>query len=489
LFDTFKWAVESSLAMISGPHHAESRAKAEELLTAACEAARLDGSMNLAEWYEALLPIFHRHVAGPEVEVETTATTRLLAFHPESARLPRFRLLDHFLNPRTRAVAEEAYNESVRGSEIYTLDRFGVGALPFDVLIPGVGRGTLRLGTRGGVIMTPEPQGFRFKKAPESAEELAAILERRFGKGVVLIGKALTLLGMLAAEHVFVFHEGASGYAWRSRQMHRRMAVQGLDLRLHPILRIRHRTWTALADCCAWIALPEPFRRPFGTGELSAPSFARRRVEVAETESELIADLSRVNRPKDLVALLQSRLGGHWSCLSSEYDNLQIRFDTMNLQLDVIRREKRRVLERIRERRAEVDRLHHELGRQWRAEIFEVEKPSAEALARREEIKQAIHEARVEIDVAWDQWRGLQAEQDGLVGGEDIREARRRRRAIALEAELTRARLVREAIISSQGLDLAERRPSAWWFPMICPAGTWFEAAFRRAEFRLEPLL
>src|SRR5262249_9518277 len=154
---------------------------------------------------------------------ETSRTTELLRFNTSTCNLPRFELVSLFVNQEYRAKAQLAYNEAVEGSGIFGLNRFGTGAIPFDLVIPGKGRGTIRLGTRGAVIETREPQFLSFKKPLKSLEELAAAVEAKFGPDCALIGKAVALIGMFAREFVFVFHEGASSYVSRSRAMHRKL--------------------------------------------------------------------------------------------------------------------------------------------------------------------------------------------------------------------------------------------------------------------------
>ena len=254
LFDALTWAIESSLEHVSGPHQKDSEAAARRLQALACARSE-DADQSLADYYEGLITPLWETVAGQPLELETTRTTRLLAFAPGTTHLPRFDVLRAFLNPATRAAAEAAYNRAVAGTEVYTLDRFGSCALPFDVIVPGHGRGTLRLGNRGGVIMTPKPLGFSFRRPIASAEELAQVLDARFGPGVVLVGKAVMLPLMLSREFIFVFHEGASGYVPRSAAVARALREVGVDLPLHPILRVRWSPWDAMTDCCALIAL------------------------------------------------------------------------------------------------------------------------------------------------------------------------------------------------------------------------------------------
>ncbi len=66
--------------------------------------------------------------------------------------------------------------------------------------------------------------------------------------------------------------------------------------------------------------------------------------------------------------------------------------------------------------------------------------------------------------------------------------ARRLLLSVERAAEKARLRLVRNALLASEGLPHADLRPSAWWFPALDPTGRWFERVRRTASFRLEPL-
>jgi len=488
IYDTFSWAVDESLDLVSGNHHRDSMVMRDRLKQIVCETKQETEEDNLAAFYENLLPKFYDVVAGGGVELETTRTTRLLRFNRETASLDRFKIVDLFLNPATAEIARSAYDESVGGSEIYTLDRFGSCALPFDLYIPGVGRGTLRLGKRGGVVMTEDPVGFSFKKPIENCQQLAEVLEAKFGPNCVLVGKAVSLILMLGAEFVFVFHEGASGYVWRSGKMARLLSEQGFDLGWHPILRLKLSPWSAMDDCCAWLQLPEPMHRPFGTDELSAPTFALRWKEVAEAQKELLRELGDVKRPLALLGFLQGHLGGQWARLAEEYQSIQGDFGKLGQQIADVKYRKKGVLAQLKSVRAERNCTEHEKGVHWRTCIFE-KSATDEDLDFRAQFDVRLREIDLRIEGILGEFRSLEREQIELVSNNAVRRLRERRFNIALEAELMRVRLIREAVVSSSGLQRAGFRPSAWWFPLVCPDGTWFRSTMMKAECRLEPLV
>lgn len=335
--------------------------------------------------------------------------------------------------------------------------------------------------------MTPVPVGFSFKFPPTTLEELAEILEKRFGTECVVVGKAVTLIGMLAREFVFVFHEGASSYVRHSRVLHQKLAEAGLPLDLNPILRIRLEPWDALNRCCAWFKLPEPFRRPFGVDELSGCSLAARWRQVVSEQQKLLNTLSQLRRPLDLIQFLDVTVGGQWKCLAAQFTELHAAVGELSARVIAVKAEKRVVAERLTELKVERLRLEREKGEHWRSRIFE-KSPSPADLAHREALTRSIEAVIESIRDAHREWRSLQEKQNQIVDSSEAQRGRETRRNLAFEAELTRVKLLRDAIVTSEGLPKAGHRPAAWWFPLVCPDGTWFRETARTAAFRLEAL-
>ena len=181
LFATLKWAIDLSVDSFEGEDRKLALAEGNKLETMVCEAYKAAPQASLADLYESLLPEMINFVAGVQVQIETTRTSKLLQFNSDTCGRPRFRLLDIFIQPSTRDIARKAYNDAIKGSALYPIDRFGTGAVPFDVYIPKIGRGTLRIGQRGIVINTFRPQFISLAKPIESVQDLARVLERKFG--------------------------------------------------------------------------------------------------------------------------------------------------------------------------------------------------------------------------------------------------------------------------------------------------------------------
>lgn len=489
LLYAFDWALDTTLESLAGQGRETARKLAEQLRTVLCDQSAVDDQQTLAAFYERILVDFYRFCSNSNVDLQTTRTTELLRFNRETAGLNRFSLVDLFVNVESRRAAKDAYDEAIQGSGLYGLDRFGTGTIPFDLVIPGHGRGTIRLGTRGAVIMTGTPQFLSFKKPLTSIHELAAAVEAKYGPDCVLVGKAVSLIGMLASEFVFVFHEGASSYVKHSTKFHQLLAERlNWHMPLNPILRVRYGAWDALQVCCSWLRLPEPFQRAFGTEELCAPSFASRWKQVSEEQEELLARISQLHRPIDLIGYLSQTEGGSWQRLAEDYKGLRVSLDGLREALNKIREERWALYDSLRKaKRARVD-AERRSGIHFREVIFD-KQPTSENLAERQRLRDEIQAIVHAIELSKNRLRELARTQRDLVQDDEIVRIHERRRTIELEAELKRLRLVRRAVITSRGLHRANYRPSAWWFRLVCPDGLWFRETVNSAEYYLEPLI
>ncbi|MDR3689412.1 MAG: hypothetical protein P4L46_08540 [Fimbriimonas sp.] len=484
---TMDWAIDSTLQSLSGMGRQKAEELANDLRAKVCDAAE-PRTQTVSEFYQRLLPIFYEFCANAPVDIETTATSELLRFNAATCCSSRFELVNLFVDQATRAVACSAYDEAIRGSSgLYELARFGTGAIPFDLILPEHGRGTIRLGTRGAVIMTATPQFLTFKKPLNSISELAEAVERKFGPDCVLVGKAVTLIGMLAPEFVFVFHEGASSYVKYSRALHRKLADKGFSIKMNPILRVKYDAWDALKVCCSWMKLPDPFQRAFGTEEMCAPSFSGRWKEVAHEQESLLATLAGLRRPIELIRFLDRTQGGSWNCLAREYEGLHASLGSLQRSLEEIRSQRYALYDEIRKLRAERLRAEREKGDHFREKIFDKPHTPADVAERSRlthEVEKIIHSG-VE---AQNRMLDLRHKQNALLQDEEVQRIHERRRSIEFEAELKRLRLIRQAIICSRGLIQANLRPSAWWFRLVCPDGLWFRETVDNAECYTEPL-
>lgn len=174
--------------------------------------------------------------------------------------------------------------------------------------------------------------------------------------------------------------------------------------------------------------------------------------------------------------------------MAREYEGMQGELAGLADELGALKRRKREALIRLKRVKAEKSATEVAKGRHWRGEIFEREGDLTAAWAQRARYESRFLELAREEGEVVAALRGMERAQEELVGREGLVRMRRRRGEIALEAELMRLRLAREAVIASEGLENAGRRPSAWWFPLVCPEGRWYRATMERAEYRLEHL-
>ena len=267
-------------------------------------------SCKLTELYETLLPRFYEMLLGHRpANVETTASTELFRFNTDTASSPKFRLLNAFLNPSTRLIACRSYNLAVRRSGIYELDEFGIGAIPFDLVVPQKGRGTIFL--RTGRILAQlggnEPVEV-VRGTITNVEELAAAVEAKFGRKCALVGKAVVLPDMIGAEHLVLFHETASGYTGLTRKFNEGLLKAGITLDLYPVVRVTYPTWDALASIPAstTFTLPDHLSTALGSRQVSAPDFAAGWRDAVRNQSKILGDSHSLNKLRDLLTYLDA---------------------------------------------------------------------------------------------------------------------------------------------------------------------------------------
>lgn len=507
-----QWGFQNSIDNLVEPdRRANANERAKQMIDSLHQHARNHPDWSLSDFYSHMVSHILEWLVGecpPSVKFSTSS--RLLQFNTQTDSLPRFQLLNLFLNPETRLAMEEAYNQAVRGSEIYTLDRFGEGGLPFDLLIPGKGRGTLLLTGRYLTIQTPEPVIIRLPEPIENTEQLAQLIEQHLGEECALIGKAITLISMMAHEFMFVMNERSSPYISRTKQLHAHMQERGIQWEVCPILRLRYAVWDTLGADCTWLRLPEHLSGTFGQQEVCTPSFARRWRAVVSEQQNLLGELSRTTRPRELLCLLEERVGGSWAIQRREYDQLQTQLQEVHHQVAQIQEEMQDVYRQIKSLKAErarTERLKGEHFRQylmplreqmWNlqargvragAPVQELETLMSQFMPQRAGFDSRLLGIRDQIRLAWEHLRALNEQRLSLERDSQTQQVRQRVRQIEREAELARMGLVRNAILTAEGLRLTNARPAWWWFYLISPSGHWFHANAAKTEAYLDQLI
>ncbi len=472
---TFAWALEQSRACLEEGEPSD--IVIDQLRTILCDARDGCPGQTLAEFYECMLPRLHQIVTGRPSQAEITRTGKLLRLNKETAGLPRFAFVDLFLNPQTADEAKQAYDDAIAHSEVYTLDKFGTGAIPFDLVIPGEGRGTIRLTPKMLVVMTPDPKFIKLEKPVESIHDLAAVVENAFGN-VVLVGKAITLIAMMAAEYVFAFYEGASMYVAQTRKMIEALKEREIEVTAKPILRIELDAWDALKNTNRWFRLPEPLRGPFGADVVSGATIASAWKCVSDQQQKNLDALGKARTVSDLLQALQAMRGGRWQTLREEYESLRKKMSPFDAVVRDYNSQIASTHERLREikaRWAVAERLRGEAFRNGKHE-------------ERDKLGDELTGLRLERRDLWDRLSDIRRQKSEAASAPEVRAIRDRRLKIEREAEIARLRTVREAIMATIGMEKTSRRPAAWWFPLVCPDGKWFEGQLCDVRLRLEPL-
>ena len=544
LREQLRWGFRQSLTINGCPPDFEddepcaARDVARAILGWVEEFAMLHADASLSDLYKDLIPKIWRLVrGGTTCELETTTSLDLFRFNAQTASLPRFNFVDIFLNPATRELAKRCYNEALRGSGIYALDQFGPGALPFDVVVPGHGRGTLRLHEGNVIVETETPIEICQNCDPHSIGRLAALLEGHFGPDIALVGKAVSLISMLSAEFIFVFHEKASGYTSRTQKMNDAIRAHNIELDLHPMLRLKYETWDALANVEAEFKLPPHLAKLWHSERVSASEFAATWLLKCGECDAVRAKLKACHKTEDLMAALADLDSEKWHARKADYEDaraqlralreqiapfvtrrgeLQAQAHSATQQAQALEREKgdlfrariwplkeeiRDIKENAAKRTNPLDEAGkpRKLSRDERSHAAELE---AQEAAREGELRAQIAEIETQwrafdarIEAAQSQARDSRAqaaatleEQLKLEKSEAATLIRARIEELESGAELARLLLVRDAMRASESLRQNNVRPTAWWLPMVSPNGRWFDALATTALARIEAL-
>jgi len=452
----------------------------------------------LGDLYQTLLPRFYELLLGDTPHnLNVTCSSEIFRFNRETYHRDRFHILDAFLNPQTRLAARAAYDAAVTGSGIYTLSGFDAGAIPFDLVVPEMGRGTIRLlpigiaaeiGGHEWLVRTPQ--------RITSRETLADIIETAFGPQACIVGKAIILADMISAEHIILFNETGSGYTPLTRRMNDGFSAAGIHVKTHPIVRLSYNTWDALAIApqSTEFALPEHLASTFGAPTIPARDFSARWREVIAEQKKFLASSPGIAGVRDLIDLLEVREPGKWSDRRSDYEAALDQLSSTAMKSSIM-------ADRIAEHREEVAvwtqeryELERRSGEDWRNNVLplvrqlggqEPESSHARALENEIERQQAIRantfeipiaEARDRISATRTMLAEFRRQRRILERSPEQQQARATVNRITRETQLARAVMVRNAFQTIDGLDHAHLRPTSWWMPLVDHSGGWFNA-------------
>ena len=500
LLDQFDWAVKQSMALVGksgdGAQIEENSLVVRQWIVEYLE--NCQESCRLPDMYEDLLPRIYTLLCSDLALPSTTKTSRLLKFNRSSCYLPRFDLVGHFLNPKTREAASESYNQAVAGSAVYDLEHFGEGAIPFDLVIPGVGRGTIRI-LKSAVVIDTDPEETRIPITDPITRncELAYVLEKALGPDVVLVGKAITLVDMIAAEYLVVFHETASGYTPTTRAFNDRLRVCGINVHLHPLVRLKYSTWDSLqgVDPSIEFTLPDHLATAFGKSRLPADEFGATWKSVVKRQEDILNELTMVSSPKRLMEFLDTHQGGEWSDLRREYEEILLQLRTFREKTSSIMSAEFDHKAKRQELTAKRLELEKAMGSHWRNTVQPLQwAPDARQYLEALEVRNRLYHAPLklierEAALARLEARRLRKERRACERSPQIVGARARLKEIVEKAERARLETVKTAFLTVDGLTHTDYRPTAWWFSLVDPKGTWIDTVRKTAVARWEDLV
>ncbi len=488
VLDMLVWGFDNALAqVVPGCCQDEARSATDTVLGWCREYIQANPDKSLSDLFQFVLPRMTERLLGAAPQNTTVdCTANLLRLSPDTAHLPRFRFVDVFLNPRTRDIAAQAYNTCLAGSEIYTLDRFGAGALPFDIILPDRGRGTLRVTPRVLFIETRQPVAIALKKPIESISELAEILCHSLGDCVTLVGKAVTLVSMLAQEFIFVFNEEGSLYVTRTRQMNDMLEAQGVALDMRPILRMRYHTWDALAVAKSTLRAAPHLAATFGQTTITASDFAAQWKNVCAEQKVLCRQLATLRKPLELLVFLQSRdAGGPWEERLQTYQAARHSLRVMREKTEVLHWNARALYGALKQLAQRANTAQADKGAHFRG----VAEWTPNEIARRAAYDGELKAIRLQTRILRNEITSIKRRRLHIERDEETTRLRGVIAQIEHEAEAARLRLVRNALLTIEGLAHTNHRPSVWWLPLLDPSGDWFRRIADTTELYTEPLL
>jgi len=457
-----EWAFEDTVrCLVDGRQQEQGLAVLAEVKQDIAAAASDAAGGGLSTMYCELLPAFYGRLIGRKCpHLHTTSACEHFCFTPATCAQARFDVLGLFLAPKTAETCRQAYDQAVAGSGIYPLERFGPGAIPFDVVCPGRGRGTIRIS--GQEVVAQMPSGVvrcQAVRGIETPADLAAVLDAEFGPEVAVVGKAVVLPLMFCREGPMLLHEGASVYVPRTFELVRSLAHAGIKLDLHPVVRLGYSTWDTMAEVDVELALPGHLAAAFGGQRLTSREFAARWREALRQAEDFVARCAQATKAAELFDLLAER-GYLPQGLREAYEEAAATRRRSGQQIEALGQQQRARLDRIRELRA-------------RLAAFQGGQDAATSEVQRE-LRQAESE-----------YEAHAARMRELVQSPGHQELQQRYRDLKREVALARLEAVSDAM-RVHTLEHANRRPSWWWFPALDPSGRWFQRVAATAEMRVE---
>lgn len=404
--------------------------------------ARENRSATITDLFKELYRWFWQELIGytPQ-DIIVTSSLELFRFNTKTYNLPRFSIIEGFLNPSTSNIYKRCYNEVVKDSGIYTLDHFGYGAIPFDLVIPKEERGTILIQPNSLTIRGEKEIRVPLDKPISSLKDLAEVLERSFGEDVAIVGKAVVLLSMIRSEFILVFNEKGSLYYNLTFKMEEMLEDNGINAEFYPILRLRYRTWDLIENIDGKITLPDYMRIGFREDAIEPKEFSNRWREVVVEQDSFIHNLANKRKPREIMQFLSKIRGKLWDEKLSLYNQLKQELVSRRIPIESNWQKVKELKERL--------------------------KGVIEPLERRR-LKEELRRLKDET------WR--------MEKTKEIKEIRERLRELEIEVERAKAEVLRYSYLIKENLPYTNYRPSAWWFIAMDPSRKWFKGVVDNLE-------
>ncbi len=477
LRELIEWAFsDTSERLAEGDGRIRVQALKEEVMSRLEEEAARDDVRTLSELYKRLLSAFYGWLVGGSCpNLTVTSSCEYFAFTAETCQRPHFDVLARFLDPQASEFCRRAYDEAVRGSGTYTLDQFGPGAIPFDVVVPGRGRGTIRVdGHRARVALPEGPVSCPLGRPIRTTSDLAGALNGALGTDISLVGKAVVNPLMLCSEGSMLLHEKASLYIPRSQRLAAALTERGLGANLHPIVRLRYETWDAFAVVDAELRLPRHLSRAFGRERVTAAEFAAAWRHAMSDAEAFLARIAECVGPTAAIPRLAERgyLPDGWG---ERLRAARTQRRRSGERIAGVRARQQKRLADIRRVRSEIVASQHKLRQLHRGQGDGGRERQKHRL---EELRRELRERSAEYDRHKRRLLAL-ADSDGH------RRIQEQYRRLKHATAILRLEAVADAL-RVHALEHTNLRPSWWWFPALDESGAWFASVMATAEMRLE---
>jgi len=497
-----RWGLETTLAVVADePTQAAVRAFARRALCHVRAALARHQGRRLSRAFRSILTRTIEAMLGrTPTDLSVTACSEYFVFNSDTAGRARFAPIDWFLAAETAEAARRAYDEAVAGSGAYVLAQFGDGALPFDVVVPHRGRGTLRLTAREALVDLP---GGTVSLGPSTflrdRQDLAALIQRRFGPDCMVSAKAVVLPCLFLCEGVMLLNEGASAYIDHStRAFVQALKQAGVGFRLFPILRLHYGTFDSLSALSSEFTLPAHLARGFGKQRVTATEFSARWRRVVAEQEELLGHIGRHSSPQAMVDHIRERDEATWGPIAEEYRQVRQCIRAEGGRIQALAADMVRARDDYRQARSEMLELEARSGRIRREVLRPLWEagpdltPEARDRLERAQEERAALQAQIAALAASARstsarWRSLRAQIARLGREGPMAALRRRAQEIEDQVEMERFCIVRDALLT-RGLVKADHRPSAWWMLALDGGRDWLPAVGESMEAYLEEL-